>query len=154
MYRREVFERVGLFDETFLAYFEDADLCFRARLAGFEAACVSEAVAYHVGSASQEGKTWWRSRQCFRNHALLVLKNMPLSVMLRFAPHIFWERLHQARMLVTSARAEFGLARAVLELVQASSEIFRLLPHVLRSRRVVARLRTISDRALSDLLTR
>ncbi|MCH7480045.1 MAG: efflux RND transporter permease subunit, partial [Chloroflexi bacterium] len=27
---------------------------------------------------------WWRSRQCYRNHALLLLKNMPLSLLLIF----------------------------------------------------------------------
>ncbi len=34
--RREVFERVGLFDERYFMYFEDAELCYRARQAGFK----------------------------------------------------------------------------------------------------------------------
>lgn len=154
VYRREVFDRVGLLDEAFVAYFEDVDLCFRARLAGFEAACVPDAIAYHVGSASQEGKTWWRSRQCYRNHALLLIKNMPIGLLLRFAPHILAERLHQARMLVASARAEFGLARALLELARTWSEILRVLPHALKSRRANTHIRKISSRALSELFTR
>ncbi len=154
VYRREVFERCGLLDERFVAYFEDADLSFRARLAGFEAACVPDAVAYHVGSASQHGKTWWRSRQCYRNHALLVLKNMPLGLMIRYAPLILRERLHQARMLLSSARAEFGLVRALFEWVRAWVEIVELLPHALGARRHRMRTRAISDADLAELLAR
>ncbi len=154
VYRREVFERCGLFDEKFVAYFEDADLCFRARLAGFEAACVSDAVAYHVGSASQFGKTWWRSRQCYRNHALLVLKNMPLGLLIRYAPLILRERLHQRRMLVSAARAEFGMARALLEWARAGFEIAGLLPHAFGARRHRMRTRAISDYDLAELLRR
>ncbi|MFA6241625.1 MAG: glycosyltransferase family 2 protein, partial [Candidatus Hydrogenedentales bacterium] len=73
LYRREVFEQVGLFDEWFYAYFEDSDFSFRARLAGFKTKFVRAALAYHVGSASLEGRTWWRTRQCYRNHTMLVL---------------------------------------------------------------------------------
>ncbi len=152
VYRREVFERAGLLDERFVAYFEDVDLSFRARLAGFEAACVYDAVAYHVGSASQHGKTWWRSRQCYRNHALLVLKNMPLALLVRYSPRLYREHLHQARMLVSSARGEFGLLRALLEWVRAWVEIISLLPHALGARRHRMRTRAISDADLDELL--
>ena len=152
VYRREVFTKCGLLDERFVAYFEDADLSFRARLAGFEAACVPDAVAYHVGSASQHGKTWWRSRQCYRNHALLVLKNMPLALLIRYGPRLFREHLHQARMLLSSARGEFGLARALFEWVRAWVEMVELLPHALGARWHGMRTRSISDHDLEDLL--
>lgn len=43
--RRQVFERVGEFDERFWGYCEEADLCLRARRAGFEVGVVPEARA-------------------------------------------------------------------------------------------------------------
>lgn len=55
IYKKEVFNTVGLLDEKFITYFEDVDLCFRAGLA-------PKAVARHVGSVSQFGATWWRNR--------------------------------------------------------------------------------------------
>jgi len=113
MYRREVFERVGLLEERFVSYFEDSDLNFRTRLAGFDAQLAPEAVAFHVGSASLGGKTWWRSRQCWRNHALLVIRNYPMALLARFSVVIMKERVHQTRRLISSARAEFGLIRAL-----------------------------------------
>ena len=111
---------VGYFDESFVAYFEDADLCMRARAAGFEAACVPEAVAYHVGSASLAGNTLWRTRQCHRNHALLVLKNYPPRRLIAEAPWIVRERLHQSWRLFTACRAELGTTYAVREWVAAT----------------------------------
>ena len=34
--KKEVFERIGFFDERFFMYFEDADFCLRAKQAGFK----------------------------------------------------------------------------------------------------------------------
>lgn len=53
--RRAVVERIGLFDERFFAYHEDADLCRRASMAGFRVACVGEALAYHYPHSSTGG---------------------------------------------------------------------------------------------------
>jgi GT2 family glycosyltransferase len=46
------FDAIGLFDENLFAYFEDVDLCLRAKKAGFHLACVPQSVVWHKGSAS------------------------------------------------------------------------------------------------------
>ena len=154
LYHRTVFERVGLLDERFVAYFEDSDLCFRARLAGFTAVFAPTARANHIGSASISGKTWWRSAQCFRNHALLVIKNMPALLLLRFGPRIARERLHQAHMLFSSARTEFGALGAAMVFVKTLASLVYALPHAFRARRRIQRARRITCRELWYLLTR
>lgn len=154
LYRREVFDTVGLFDEQYVAYFEDSDLNFRARLAGFHACFVREALAYHVGSASQGGRTWWRTRQCFRNHALLVIKNIPTPLLVRYLPLILVERLRGVGRVVASARTEFGLARAIGVLIGTGFEIVMLLPHALRERRRIQRARRLTPSQLAPFLTR
>ncbi len=77
---------------------------------------------------------------------------MPLGLMIRYAPRIYREHLHQARMLVSSARAEFGSVRALFEWVRAWVEIIGLLPHALGVRRRRMRTRAISDADLAELL--
>ena len=54
--RREVFERVGLLDHTYRAYFEDADWCMRAARAGFHVRYVPTARVWHRISASTGGQ--------------------------------------------------------------------------------------------------
>lgn len=50
--RREVFSTVGLFDERYFMYYEDADLCKRAARNGFSIACVITARMWHKVSRS------------------------------------------------------------------------------------------------------
>jgi GT2 family glycosyltransferase len=50
--RREVFERVGGFDERFFMYSEEADWQWRIRQAGWAIAFTPSAVVVHLGGAS------------------------------------------------------------------------------------------------------
>ena len=152
LYRRAVFDEVGLFDERFVAYFEDSDLNFRARLAGFSAVCAEDAIAYHVGSASMGGRVSWRARQCYRNHTLLVLKNMPATLLLRFGATMYREHLHQVGRVFSTVRAEAGALRALWALAGESLELLSLFPHALAERRRIQKRRRISSGALLELL--
>lgn len=58
MVRRRVLEQVGLFDESFFLYFEETDLCRRARRVGYRIVYVKESSVAHIGSASTGMKTW------------------------------------------------------------------------------------------------
>ncbi|MGR3465787.1 glycosyltransferase [Limimaricola sp.] len=76
MLRREVLDRVQGFDETFFLYFEETDLCRRARVAGFETHFVRDSHVTHIGSVSTGMREWRRvpdywfasRRHYFRKH--------------------------------------------------------------------------------------
>lgn len=52
--RREVFERIGLFDEAFVyGQCEDIDFFWRAKAAGFSVATTGSVLIHHFGSATQ-----------------------------------------------------------------------------------------------------
>jgi len=53
--KKKFIESVGLLDETYFAYFEEIDWCFRGRKAGFDVLYVPAAVIYHKGGASTGG---------------------------------------------------------------------------------------------------
>jgi GT2 family glycosyltransferase len=56
--RRQVFERVGEFDERFWGYCEEADLCLRARKAGFEVGVVAAARADQESGMGKRIGAW------------------------------------------------------------------------------------------------
>jgi GT2 family glycosyltransferase/glycosyltransferase involved in cell wall biosynthesis len=70
--RREVFERIGLFDEEYFFFFEDVDVCLRARDAGFEVIRANGAVAYHEGGRSIGRRSPDRVYFATRNHLRLA----------------------------------------------------------------------------------
>ena len=54
--RREVFEKVGLFDERYFAYYEDLDFSFRVKEAGFPMLLVPEAHLWHKVAQTSGGR--------------------------------------------------------------------------------------------------
>jgi GT2 family glycosyltransferase len=77
LYRRDVFDRVGLFDGDFVAYYEDLDLAWRARLAGWESRFAPSAVVYHKYSASSSYFSPWKTYQGERNRIWNLVENYP-----------------------------------------------------------------------------
>lgn len=55
LFKREVLEKVGLFDERYFLYYEDADLSERIKKAGFKIFYVSTAVLIHFNASSSGG---------------------------------------------------------------------------------------------------
>lgn len=52
MVRRDVFEKVGLFDKSFFLYYEDADLSMRVKSKGFKIIYEPKAVLWHKNAAA------------------------------------------------------------------------------------------------------
>lgn len=70
LYRREMLEKTGLFDERFYIYYEETDLCLNAKKLGWQVYFIHNAEVVHVGGASS--KT--RKDQQFDQGASQVLK--------------------------------------------------------------------------------
>ncbi len=55
LFKTDLFEKIGGFDEKFFLYFEDTDICLRLRKKGYEIAYLPEAVFYHkLGSSTKK----------------------------------------------------------------------------------------------------
>ena len=79
IYRREVFEEIGYFDEMHFAYLEDLDVGYRARIAGYDNIYCPTAIVYHVGSGTSGSKyNPFKVKLAARNNIYLNYKNMPL----------------------------------------------------------------------------
>jgi hypothetical protein len=86
MYRRDLFARIGLFDEGYFHTSEDVDLALRARLAGERCVYVAAAKVLHLGAASREQMPERSAFLQSRNAELALFSNLPASVLLRILP--------------------------------------------------------------------
>ena len=93
LYRRAVFEEMGLFEEAFFAYLEDVDVGWRANSLGYKNVMCPAAACTHIGGATTGGAKGaryndFKSIQSGRNSFLLPYKNMPLVMFLLNLPFL------------------------------------------------------------------
>lgn len=86
IYRKKIFDRIGLFDDEHFAYLEDLDVGYRARIYGYENWYLPKAVVYHVGSGTSGSRyNQFKIRYSSRNNFYMIYKNMPLpQILLNF----------------------------------------------------------------------
>ena len=78
IYRRSVFDEIGYFDENFFAYMEDVDISYRAKIHGYRNVYCSDAIVYHIGSATSGSKyNSFKIKLAARNNIYVAYKNMP-----------------------------------------------------------------------------
>ncbi|MFH1847977.1 MAG: glycosyltransferase family 2 protein [Candidatus Omnitrophota bacterium] len=77
MIRKKVIEKIGLLDERFFAYYDDADWCFRARNAGYRVAYSPKAGIRHRASQVIKKRTPEEYYFYARNQPLFMLKHCP-----------------------------------------------------------------------------
>lgn len=86
--RRSAFEALGGFEDSYFAYYEESDLCWRARLAGYDVRVVPDARITHIGSATT-GRVFAPHAVrylSFRNRIRTTLANPSVPTLLRVAP--------------------------------------------------------------------
>lgn len=89
IYRRRIFEEIGLFDEAHFAYLEDLDIGYRARIFGYRSFYESSARVLHYGSASTGSR--YNERKTVlaaANSVYVAWKNMPFLQLLINSPFL------------------------------------------------------------------
>lgn len=81
--KREVFEKVGLFDERFFLYLDDSDLSFRARKKGYKIMYIYSAKVIHKNAQSTGLGSPLQDYYISRNRMLFAAKYLPVRT--RFA---------------------------------------------------------------------
>jgi GT2 family glycosyltransferase len=146
LYRRAMLDDLALdgeyFDEDFFAYYEDADLAWRAQLRGWRCVYAPGAVATHVrgwgdtlrkkGHAAKDGHG---PRLALRNRYLMTIKNDAWGHLLADLPLIL------ATELPRLAYAAVAAPEVLLGIV----DVVRAWPRALRKRRRIRRQRTADD---------
>lgn len=105
IYRRSLFDDIGLFDDDFFLSHEDVDLDLRAQIAGHRCLFVPEAVVYHKRWGSTDVSAADVLSRALRNRIWVVGKGLPIPLL------AVWAGVFLPRLLGQAAIA--GLRRRI-----------------------------------------
>ncbi|MCA1814723.1 MAG: glycosyltransferase family 2 protein [Halobacteriales archaeon] len=150
LYTRALLDDVGLFDEDFFCYFEDVDLAWRARLAGWRCAYAPDAVVHHKHRGSEalpspDATPMHIQRWCARNRVWMVLKNASLGTLLLRAPVLLAREASEVVGAVGQRDAS---------VLRGKAEALRALEGTLAKRRAVQATRRVPERELRSWMRR
>jgi len=140
LYRREMLDEIRINDEyldgDFFAYTEDLDIAFRARLMGWGCKFIPSAIVYHKVNATSRKFTNLSIRCGARNKLLFIIKNYPLTILIKFLPLII---LRQITSLI------HYVIKLKLIVLKAKIEVLFLLPKMLRKRKIIQGRKRVSN---------
>jgi GT2 family glycosyltransferase len=127
--RREAFDALGGWEELYGWYYEDVDLCLRAREAGWDVAVVPAATMCHAVSATARDPAL-RLEHMFRNRLVLVAVHWPPALLVASTP-----RLLASECWRLAARLSRGAQVEARSQIRAWRGFLRVLPAALGRRR-------------------
>ncbi|NWG04924.1 MAG: glycosyltransferase family 2 protein [Syntrophaceae bacterium] len=124
--KRAVFEKIGLFDPKYFAYYEDMDFCIRVwKETPLRVEYVPEAVIYHKFSASISAESNLKKSLMLKNQYRLFCKHFPLTKMIEIFPFLL---LHHLRVLLDHLkRQDFYLFFLKLPIILKYTVLFPLI---------------------------
>lgn len=79
--KRQVFEKIETFDPKFFLYFEELDLCMRARKAGFNIGTCEASIVYHKESATiGDQRSYFSMFHYYRSLKIFLKKHYPFFI--------------------------------------------------------------------------
>jgi hypothetical protein len=143
--RRSALDTVGHFDDDFFMYYEDTDLSWRLRLAGYRVEHCADAVVHHEHAASsREGSELFRFHDA-RNRLLMLLKDATPGLAARAL----------ARFVITTASIAVRRSQPAAHVrtrVRVLVSYARLAPRMLARRRAVTRSAALARADVERLL--
>lgn len=146
IYRRELFDMVGLFDESFFAYLEDVDFSFRAQSQGYHCYYLPRALIYHFDGGSSKKNKRLPHYYTIRNSLYLTFKNFPSAWLFFLSPFML---LSQTRNILS------GLRHGYLHLVfKAYYQFIVNIPQLYKQRKIIQQNRQVSTAYLWSIVSK
>jgi len=161
LYRREMLEDIGLYDEDFFAYADETDMGWRARLAGWKCIYSPKAIVYHHHSTSTGGRiSAFKAFLVERNRIWVAVKNLPVSLIILGQFYTLWRYIFQAYGALRGKGAagqftsDFSKAELVKILLKAYLSAARKFPLMLEKRKMIQKKKRINNREVYQLIKR
>jgi len=93
MIRADLCQALRGWSELYEYYFEDIDLCLRARSRGWKVLLEPDAIVWHAISATASRASEFKLSMTWRNRLLLVLSHWPLGLLCRVVPRLVFDEV-------------------------------------------------------------
>jgi GT2 family glycosyltransferase len=151
LYRKEMLEEIGFFDEDFFLYCEDTDLGLRGRFAGWKAVLVPASLAYHYYSGTAGRYSPLKAYYVERNHYWVALKLFPVNYLFLLPFYTLLRIYVQSKSVLFRAGnkktpvADLDKFGVFIAIVKAYASVMASLPAVFKKRRDVWKRKKVSD---------
>ena len=139
--KKEVIQKVGLFDKDFFAYFEESDFCWKSWIVGYTTIYYPKTYIFHkLGATSKKMNQISINYHSLKNRVATLIKNLQFRNLFLILPtHLFILLFICVLYLL---RFQFGKSKMVI-----SAIFWNLihLPKLISKRNKIQRLRAFSD---------
>ncbi|MEW6040506.1 MAG: glycosyltransferase family 2 protein, partial [Elusimicrobiota bacterium] len=141
--KREVFEQIGYFDESFFAYYEDTDLCYRAHWAGWKCFFCPDSIVFHKHCGVLGEWSPLFIFLVYRNKLFMHFKNSQLRFFARVFIKYFMSVIKDIVILRVNGKVHLKIFLSLI----------KNLPVLLYKRIRIRSKRTVPDATISRLLS-
>lgn len=146
LYNKRILDKIGNLDESFFMYYEDVEICERARFAGFKTVYSPKAVVRHYHALTSKEWSPFFTYQVEKGRLLHVFYNFPFRVFLREYFYLFFYNLAFLFTVMFRLKEFFYVVRSRkqsgaetkynrrIQIVKALSYLFFNLPVLLLKR--------------------
>jgi GT2 family glycosyltransferase len=150
MYRKSLFDGIGLFDEDFFAYADDSEIGIRARLSGWKSVYVPKAILFHKNSGTAGQYSPLKAFYVERNRFWITIKYFPSPLLLLSPFFTIYRFVFQAYGALTHQGAAgkftkmYSAPKLMVILLKAYASGIFYLPRMWKKRKQLKALRKVS----------
>lgn len=146
MYKKSLFDEVGVFDEMFFAYYEDVDISMRSQLRGKRIWLSSKAIVQHRMNHTANRMPGLGREMTIRNSIYLFWKVLPFPLILKVFPRFLYANWRMTFGTIVHGHPWRALRAQFTALIHT--------PHLLIRRVKIQRSRKVSSSQLESLLSK
>lgn len=129
--RKEIFNKLDGFDESFFAHMEEIDLCWRANNLGYNVKYIGTSVVYHLGGSTLKNTNPNKTYLNFRNSLFTLVKNAKGNLLLLVLVRLILDGIAGIKFIF-----EFNFNHT-LAILRAHYSFYGHLPKLLKSRKTL-----------------
>lgn len=157
LYKREMLDETGLFEESYFLYCEDTDLGLRARLRAWECVYAADARVEHRYSHSSGVASALKAYYVERNRLRTIVRNFPLRDLLLSPFHTairyWWHLRFRGKGKGTAAQYQGSGGSLAWIALRAWKDTLIELPKLWKQRRTIQRTARLAPKQFARLLS-